>query len=382
MTNLSNNIPISLYIHIPWCVRKCPYCDFNSHAAKGPLPEEEYVDTLIADLRHDLSNYEIKRPLHTIFFGGGTPSLFSAKSIARILEAVNAQWGLTTSTEITLEANPGTIEHTSFTDLRQAGVTRVSLGIQSFDDAQLQRLGRIHSAEEAVRAVEALRTAGFINFNVDLMFGLPEQTLTQGLDDLQQAIALAPPHLSWYQLTLEPNTVFYKKPPRLPDHDAIADLHEQGQALLAQQGYAGYEISAYAQPHHRCAHNLNYWQFGDYLGIGAGAHGKITRANGEIIRTRKVKQPQSYLTQENVTAEIQLIALEQRAFEFMLNGLRLQEPISLELFKQRTGLEFTHLAPILEEAYERGFLERQGDRLYKTELGERFTDDLLQLFLL
>jgi oxygen-independent coproporphyrinogen-3 oxidase len=295
-------LPLSLYIHLPWCVQKCPYCDFNSHALKKALPEKEYLNCLLQDLEHDLETFNIDRPLHSIFIGGGTPSLFSPASFEYLLNEISKKICLPAGIEITMEANPGTVEHAAFRDYQTAGINRVSLGIQSFQNDKLKRLGRIHSSEEAQKAIETVQ-ASFENFNLDLMFGLPNQTIEDGLYDLTTGLAFQPTHLSWYQLTLEANTIFYKNPPALPSDEIIWMLQEQGQALLKQHGYHQYEISAYSKTDSQCKHNLNYWRFGDYLGTGAGAHGKITLSPNEVIRTRKIKQPQSYMTTDHCLAE-------------------------------------------------------------------------------
>lgn len=372
--------PTSLYIHIPWCVRKCPYCDFNSHQA-DTIPAEDYIDCLLEDLTHDLEKYKITQPLHTIFIGGGTPSLFSAAEIGRLLAGVDQHWAISTDTEVTMEVNPGTVEHDNFADYRDAGINRVSMGIQSFNTEQLKILGRIHSSDEAKQAIDTLRQS-FDNFNLDIMFGLPQQTLAEGLSDLQTAIDFAPTHLSWYQLTLEPNTVFYKKPPSLPDQDAIAELYEQGQALLAAHGYQQYEISAYAQPNRECLHNLNYWQFGDYLGIGAGAHGKITLPD-KTVRTRKVTMPNSYLARsgQNYHAAEQNIEPDALLFEFLLNRLRLNRAIKVSELPDTMSHEMLKNHPAFAEALQQGLLTLDKNTIRKTELGERYLNDLLGLFL-
>ncbi|MCV6606305.1 MAG: radical SAM family heme chaperone HemW, partial [Porticoccaceae bacterium] len=287
--------PLSLYIHIPWCVRKCPYCDFNSHTAGGELPEADYVAALLADLKNDLS-YVQGRRIHSIFFGGGTPSLFSPRAIQQILDGVAREIGFDSNIEITLEANPGTFEQQKFADFRAAGVNRLSIGIQSFDDLHLQQLGRIHSAREAHSVASMARAAGFDNFNLDLMHGLPGQSLDDALNDLRRAIAIEPNHLSWYQLTIEPNTAFYRQPPKLPEDSVLEAVFDHGQQLLADSGFEQYEVSAYARDGQASSHNLNYWQFGDYLGIGAGAHGKVTLAQKQqVIRSRKTRAPKDYL---------------------------------------------------------------------------------------
>ncbi|MSP53512.1 MAG: radical SAM family heme chaperone HemW [Gammaproteobacteria bacterium] len=389
---MSSTNPISLYIHLPWCVRKCPYCDFNSHVSKKPIPESEYIECLIADLQNDLTRYAIARPLQTIFMGGGTPSLFSPASIAKILTAVDQHWGIPTGTEITLEANPGTVEQAKFTGFLAAGINRLSIGVQSFQDDKLKTLGRIHDGQAAHSAFQAARDAGFKNINLDLMFGLPKQSISEGLADLQTAIDLQPEHLSWYQLTLEPNTVFYKKPPILPDIDLIDELQIQGQELLKQKGYPQYEISAYAQHGRQCRHNLNYWQFGDYVGIGAGAHGKITLANGDVRRTRKLQQPESYLKAraENFVgatrcspflAEEKTIDEQNICFEYLLNALRLNQAIDLEHMQQRTRLSNDIILSLLQEAINREFIIVENNKIIKTKLGAQFLNNLLELFL-
>ena len=376
--------PLSLYVHIPWCVRKCPYCDFNSHRAEANLPERAYIAALLDDLDAELPGVQGRR-IETIFFGGGTPSLFSAEAISQLLEGVRQRLGLAADAEITLEANPGTAEAGKFRGFRQAGVNRLSLGIQSFNDAQLLRLGRIHGRAEALRAVELARAAGFDNLNLDLMFGLPGQTAEEGLADIRTAIDLQPEHVSYYQLTLEPNTVFHKYPPRLPEDEAIWSLQQAGQAMLAEQGYRQYEVSAYARPGRRCRHNLNYWQFGDYLGIGAGAHGKITRMHtGEIIRTAKIRHPQHYLEvagQPERQATRTTVAPTDLRFEFLMNALRLREGFPASLLRDRTGLDLESLEPELSACLAEGLLEREDGVIRCSETGFNFLDNVLQRFL-
>lgn len=375
--------PLSLYIHIPWCVRKCPYCDFNSHQSDS-FDQAAYIECLLSDLKHDIAHYKITRPIHSIFIGGGTPSLFNAKSIAHLLNSVGELCSFENNIEITMEANPGTIEHDNFAAYREAGVNRLSLGIQSFDPEKLTILGRIHSGKEAITAVETVKSAGFDNFNIDLMFGLPKQSIDEGLADLQQAIDLAPTHISWYQLTLEPNTVFYKKPPRLPNEDLIADLHDAGQQLLAKHGFKHYEISAYAKNNKRCQHNINYWQFGDYLGIGAGAHGKISLADNTVKRTRKIKQPDSYMArkqQGNFLAADTIVTAEELPFEYMLNRLRLNQTIELSELPSNIDLKSNEPGSPLNLAVAKGLLRINKDTIQKTELGQRFLNDLLTLFI-
>ncbi len=390
-----SSIPLSLYIHLPWCIKKCPYCDFNSHEKKGDLPEAAYIERLLDDLKTQLNRYDITRPLHSIFIGGGTPSLFSGHSIARLLDGVNALMPIPKDTEITLEANPGTVEHDHFSAYQKAGINRISLGIQSFNDAHLAKLGRIHRSAEAKKAIETVQTY-FDNVNLDLMFGLPAQSIDEGLSDLETAISFAPTHLSWYQLTLEPNTVFYKERPPLPEDDDIAELYEQGQILLAKNGFKGYEISAYAkqisnrdsplplrersaakwQGEGYCKHNLNYWRFGDYLGIGAGAHGKITQNGHTILRTENPKQPTSYL--KNIPAKTRTVLEKELPFEYMLNRLRLHEPFSLSDWTFYTGLAADSIQPFLTRAVNEGFLEYLSDHTYqKTPKGHLFLNDCL-----
>ncbi|MCW5569337.1 MAG: radical SAM family heme chaperone HemW, partial [Dokdonella sp.] len=336
--------PLSLYIHIPWCVKKCPYCDFNSHALREGIPLGTYVDALLADLDGDLADFgeAARRPLASVFFGGGTPSLFTPAAIGRILDGVAARLAFAPGAEVTLEANPGTIEHGRFDGYRTAGVNRVSFGVQSFDDAMLARLGRIHSSDEATRAIDEARAAGFDNINLDLMYALPHQDLAGALADLERAVALAPEHLSHYQLTLEPNTLFAAKPPPLPDSDSAWDMQEHGQALLAAHGYLQYEVSAYARGGRRSAHNLNYWTFGDYLGVGAGAHAKLTdTTTGTIRRRAKQRTPRAYLEHAAGPRRIAtdtVVAAADLPFEFMMNALRLVDGVPMALFAQRTGL--------------------------------------------
>ncbi|MDE2088495.1 MAG: oxygen-independent coproporphyrinogen III oxidase-like protein [Gammaproteobacteria bacterium] len=374
--------PLSLYVHIPWCVRKCPYCDFNSHAAGAELPEKDYVDALSSDLEQDLSQAQ-GRVLESIFIGGGTPSLFSPRGIADLLAVVRARLPLRPDIEITLEANPGTMEQGKFREFRAAGVNRLSLGVQSFHDDLLRRIGRIHGRDQAVRAVEAAHEAGFDDFNLDLMYGLPGQSAAQALDDARTACDLAPAHISHYQLTLEPNTLFHRYPPPLPDDDACWDMQRRCQALLAGRGYAQYEVSAYARPGHRCRHNLNYWRFGDYLGIGAGAHAKITRP-GAIARAWKLRQPREYLDSAGSAARIGdtvRISPADAGFEFMLNALRLTQGVGAGLFHERTGLPLAMFEAALMEARRRCLLEEDRDCLRATPRGYRFLNDLVGLFL-
>jgi putative oxygen-independent coproporphyrinogen III oxidase len=376
------NIPLSLYIHFPWCVRKCPYCDFNSHAAKGEIPEAAYIAALIADLEHDLQ-FTSGRSLQSIFLGGGTPSLFSPAAIEQLLNAIQTRIAFSANCEITLEANPGTIEQQRFKDFKAAGINRLSIGIQSFQEDKLKVLGRIHGVKEAIRAAEMARAAGFTTFNLDLMFGLPQQSLDDALYDLKTAIDLKPTHISWYQLTLEPNTLFYHQRPTLPADESLWEMQQQGQALLDAAGYKQYEVSAYSQAKHQCLHNLNYWQFGDYLGIGCGAHAKITNEKNEVMRSSKWKNPRDYLQRKNDTysAEINCIDQDALPFEFMLNALRLQQDIPYQLFLERTGCSLEKIQPQIQQAIHRGLLRCEQQHWKVTDLGQRFLNDLVAIFL-
>jgi len=376
--------PLSLYVHIPWCVRKCPYCDFNSHAVRDELPEQAYVAALLEDLDAELQrNASSARALQSIFIGGGTPSLFGAAAIDRLLEGVAARLSLAPDIEVTMEANPGTFERQRFAAYRSAGINRLSIGIQSFDNACLQALGRIHDRNEAIAAAEAARQL-FPRLNLDLMHGLPGQTPSGALADLDQAIALQPDHLSWYQLTIEPNTEFHARPPQLPLDEALWEIQEQGQERLQQAGYKQYEISAYCQPGRQARHNLNYWRYGDYLGIGAGAHGKLSRWQaGQLLieRRHKARQPKSYFDPAQRLAGSETIAADERAFEFMLNALRLTDGVETALFETRTGLEFSRIEPIVTAARRKGLLEAEPQRLAPTLQGRLFLNDLLEMFL-
>ena len=373
--------PLALYVHIPWCIRKCPYCDFNSHAATPELPEHAYVAALLADLDVDLVHVH-GRPLESIFFGGGTPSLFSASALQTLLDGIEQRIRFSAQIEITLEANPGTFEQHKFAAYRALGINRLSIGIQSFADSKLQALGRVHSGTEAIAAIEMARKAGFDNFNLDLMHGLPDQSPAEALADLQTAIDLAPSHLSWYQLTMEPNTVFWNKPPVLPEDDVLWDIQEAGQALLAEHGYMQYEVSAYARAEHVAQHNVNYWSFGDFIGIGAGAHGKVSDPQGRIQRTWKTRQPTDYLHPEKAfLAGSNTLAAEDLPFEFLMNALRLTDGVELKLFSQRTGLGITALQDGLNQARQRGLLCTDPERLAASAQGQLFLNDLLQIFL-
>ena len=371
--------PLALYVHIPWCVHKCPYCDFNSHAAPSQLPEAEYVQSLLQDFDNDLS-LAAGRPLASIFIGGGTPSLFSAAALEQLINGLAQRIAFASTIEITLEANPGTFEQERFAAYRSLGINRLSMGVQSFNDRHLKALGRIHSSSEALRAVEIARKAGFDNLNLDLMHGLPNQQHSEAMADLQQAIELAPEHLSWYQLTIEPNTAFWSQPPILPEDDCLWDIQETGQALLQQHGYAQYEISAYAQPQRQAQHNLNYWTFGDYLGIGAGAHGKVTLADGRILRYRKTRQPNAYLANHSIAGE-QWLTDTELPFEYLMNALRLTQGTAASLFHERTGLPLIALEPAWQTAQNKGLMLADSQRLCTTERGALFLNDCLQLFL-
>jgi putative oxygen-independent coproporphyrinogen III oxidase len=371
--------PLSLYIHIPWCIKKCPYCDFNSHQKDGELPEQEYIDALLEDLAQD-SAYIQNRTLLSIFIGGGTPSLFSAKGFDYLLNKINRVIPFENSIEITLEANPGTFEQQKFSDFRRAGINRLSIGIQSFQKQFLQSLGRIHDDQEALKATDIATQAGFENFNLDLMFGLPNQRLEQALKDLEIAISCGPSHLSWYQLTVEPNTEFYSSPPPLPDDEKIFQIQQQGQALLAGKGYSQYEISAYCQPNKQSTHNLNYWRFGDYLGIGAGAHGKLTLSEeSRVIRTRKTRQPKHYLDKQKAyITETRTLTQADLPLEFMMNAMRLCEGASISAFEQRTGLSINVMDRELAQLRHAQLMVK--DKLRPTAKGQLFLNDLLSTF--
>jgi putative oxygen-independent coproporphyrinogen III oxidase len=381
--------PLALYVHMPWCVRKCPYCDFNSHAAPESIPQQQYVDALIEDLALDAAAAQ-GRALESVFFGGGTPSLFAPEQVGRFLQAARAQVPFAADVEITLEANPGTIEHGRFSGYRDAGINRVSLGAQTFDAAHLQTLGRIHGSGDIARAVEEVGRAGIENFNLDLMYGLPQQSLQQALADLDAALALGPAHLSHYQLTLEPGTVFYHRPPPLPDSEAIWQMQLDCQERLAARGYEHYEVSAYARPARRSRHNVNYWRFGDYIGVGAGAHGKLTwlgNAEGRraaIVRSARIKQPREFLRRSAAERISDRFVVEsaELPFEYMLNALRLTDSFAEADYESRTGLAFATVAGAVAEAEAKGLLERvEAGGWRVTDLGQRFLNDLQALFL-
>jgi oxygen-independent coproporphyrinogen-3 oxidase len=376
--------PLSLYIHIPWCVKKCPYCDFNSHEASQSLPEAEYVNALISDFENDWSRIE-PRQIHSIFIGGGTPSLFSANSFAVLLKNIRTISGYAEDIEITLEANPGTAEAEKFRAFREIGINRLSIGIQSFEDQQLKNLGRIHSSDESKQSIEIALQSGFDDFNLDLMHGLPGQTTEAALADIKTALSYRPTHLSWYELTIEPNTVFYSKPPSLPDDSLTAELQSNGRAFLDQSNYKQYEVSAYAKENRKSQHNINYWSFGDYIGIGAGAHGKLSnQKSNAIFRTRKHKQPQHYLRSElSRVAEILEVIEADRPLEFLLNALRLRRGFRQAEFEQRTGVPFSTIAKKVESLSNSGMLalDKADSRVRATDKGYQLLNSVLVEFL-
>ncbi len=377
-------LPLTLYVHLPWCVRKCPYCDFNSHEAPSRLPAKEYVDALLVDLELDLP-LVWGRTVQSIFFGGGTPSLFSAKWIECLLDGIRARLRVSPQAEITLEANPGTTEHDSFSAYRDAGINRFSLGAQSFNDSLLQRLGRIHGRAEIETAVESIQTAGISNFNIDLMYALPGQATGDALDDVRQALDCTPTHLSYYQLTVEPNTAFHANPPELPDDDTAWDMQEQCGKLLMEAGFRQYEISAWAREGFRCRHNLNYWCYGDFLGIGAGAHSKLTLPAEQSVRRRvRLRHPGSWLEAIQTgggLAEDRLVGEEDRVFEFFLNQLRLYDGVRKAQFTPRTGLSWGRVSVRVEKAIESGLLTDNNGVLKPTSLGWRFSNEVQAIFL-
>ncbi|MGH8140597.1 MAG: radical SAM family heme chaperone HemW [Steroidobacteraceae bacterium] len=373
--------PLSLYVHFPWCVRKCPYCDFNSYTLHGELAEDRYVEALVRDLETQAA--EVRgRDVGSIFLGGGTPSLFSPRAIGRVLDAARSHLSVARDAEVTMEANPGAIERGRFAEYRAAGVNRVSLGAQSFDPQRLKELGRIHSPDETRRAGQELHAAGLQNFNLDLMYALPGQDVTAAVEDVEAALALAPAHVSHYQLTLEPGTVFAAQPPALPTDDVAAEILEECSQRLADAGFAHYEISAYAKAERRCVHNLNYWAFGDYLGIGAGAHGKLSfPASRSVVRTVQTREPRRYLAIAPSMFTRRIVPTDELPFEFMLNALRLVEGFEISTFAQRTGLEWERVAARVWALAGRGLVAFQGTRLLPTPLGLRFLNDLLLSFL-
>lgn len=372
--------PLGLYIHLPWCERKCPYCDFNSHEAKQ-LPEEQYVSALLQDLEADLPLLG-ERSIETIFIGGGTPSLFSSRAIKGLMQGIVQRVPLANGFEATLEANPSSAEAAKFSDFRSAGINRLSLGVQSFNDSQLEALGRVHNSDQAHAAIEATHSAGFANFNIDLMHGLPGQNYQNAAQDLQHALDHDSTHISWYQLTIEPNTEFFNAPPTLPDEDALADIQEKGESLLQAAGFDQYEVSAYAKNHLHCRHNHNYWSFGDYIGIGAGAHSKVSRSNGSILRFAKTRQPQAYLnsTAENRKCQQRELNQSDLVGEYMLNALRLNGGFSFKAFSARTNLPVSNIQATLESLAQRGLLALDADGARATVTGRRFLDSVVTEF--
>jgi oxygen-independent coproporphyrinogen-3 oxidase len=374
--------PLSLYVHLPWCVRKCPYCDFNSYEARGEVPDRDYVDALLRDLDAE-AELACARSVQSIFIGGGTPSLFSGAAIRRLIDGIRARIAVAADAELTLEANPGSVEAGRFAVFREAGINRLSIGVQSFRDPQLAVLGRVHDGAEAVLAFQTARRAGFDNVNLDLMYGLPGDDLAGALADLERATELGPAHLSWYQLTLEPNTAFHRRPPALPAEDAVIEIEERGRSLLAAQGYGRYEVSAYAAPGRRCVHNLNYWQFGDYLGIGAGAHGKITLPGERAIARRaKLRNPRTYMEQAGsaAAATLERIDAEQLTVEFMMNALRLADGVSAACYPERTGQPIDAIAAPVGDAVRRGWMSADAGVLKATPAGLHVLNSLLALF--
>jgi oxygen-independent coproporphyrinogen-3 oxidase len=385
-TRSNRTIPLSLYIHIPWCVQKCPYCDFNSHQLKGNIPEKEYIAHLLDDLQQDIPlvthNSEV-REVSTIFIGGGTPSLLSVEGMQTLLDGVRKRIPIAANAEISMEANPGTVEAERFKGYAQAGVNRISIGVQSFQAEHLSILGRIHDSQQAHRAIELAQSLGLKSFNTDLMHGLPQQSIDNALSDLNKAIAHNPPHLSWYQLTIEPNTLFYSKPPELPNDDLLWDIQEQGQQILEANGYIQYEISAYAKKGHQCRHNLNYWRFGDYLGIGCGAHAKITDLNTHSIkRSNKVKHPKGYMDiSKSYVNELITISDEDLAFEFFMNRFRLMEACHKTEFARHTGRElYKSEQAVLHKATDKGLIIDSANTWQLSQLGKRYLNTLLADF--
>lgn len=381
---MKSPIPLALYIHIPWCEKKCPYCDFNSHQQRGDVDEAAYISALLSDLDNDIAGFSQQlqdRQLSSIFIGGGTPSLFSPDSFKDLLNGVQQRIAFSSEIEITSEANPGSSEIEKFSGFREAGVNRLSIGIQSFNQQHLLALGRVHNANDALKAAGIARSAGFENFNLDLMFGLPKQSVEQAIQDLEQAIELTPSHLSCYQLTIEPNTLFHHQPPVTPGHESLWEMQAALQHRLTTAGYRQYEVSAYAQPEHRCKHNLNYWQFGDYLGIGAGAHSKITGSNYDISRRWKIKHPNSYLKSDTYVGGHETVDLEQAPFEFMLNALRLTDGFDLALFEQRTGRPISCVSEVIDKHTALELIDIDQSWFCPTERGKQLLDTMLQDYL-
>ncbi len=376
MLKCGMNIPLSLYIHIPWCVRKCPYCDFNSHALREELPERDYIARLLYDLQTHQKHYQ-NRPIHSIFIGGGTPSLFSAHAYQQLFSALRSELEIPSDIEITLEANPGVSEQQRFHGFHEAGINRISLGVQSWQPQKLQSLGRIHDEKQAYQAVERVKAAGFTNFNIDIMHSLPQQSVAEAIADLRSTVLCEPTHVSWYQLTLEPNTYFHRFPPQLPDDETQWEIQKQGQQILQGAGFIQYEVSAYCRADYYSRHNLNYWQFGDYIGIGAGAHSKITDVNGSITRYWKVKNPRDYLNKPNLLDGQAQIPREDRLFEFMMNALRVYQPIFFPLICDRTGLTQEYIQKTLREKLDVELVNITDEHITLTPLGRRFLNQLL-----
>lgn len=383
MHNSNDLIPLSLYIHVPWCERKCPYCDFNSHQAKTDINEPAYIDALLADLDADIAEFGDNiqsREIQTVFIGGGTPSLFKSQSYEQLFRGLKQRLNFAANIEITLEANPGSSEMAKFSGFRQAGINRLSIGVQSFNQTHLSKLGRVHSSAEAIAAAQYAKEAGFDNFNLDLMFGLPDQNINQALSDLQQAIELSPTHLSCYQLTIEPNTLFHHNPPITPQEEALWDMQEALQSSLSNSGYHQYEVSAYAKTNRRCQHNLNYWHFGDYLGIGAGAHGKLSTKEG-VYRTWKIKHPNSYLSRNSKLGGKDLITGFTLAFEYMLNALRLNDGFTLSEFEYRTKLDRAAIFELLNKHQNSGLIQQNLDHIQPTPFGHNMLNNMLEDYL-
>lgn len=374
--------PLSLYVHLPWCLHKCPYCDFNSYRAAGAVPEHRYVDALLRDLDAE-ADLVAGRPIESVFIGGGTPSLFAGSAIARLLEGVRARVDVADDAEITLEANPGASDAARFAAYRRAGVTRLSIGVQSFRTTQLRALGRVHDEHDAERAVRAAHAAGFDNVNVDLMYGLPGDSVAGAIGDVERAVALEPSHVSWYQLTLEPHTAFHRRPPPLPPEDVLLEIETRCRALLASAGYERYEVSAYARSGYRCRHNLNYWRFGDYIGIGAGAHGKVTAPDGAVVRRAKTRNPRTYMEVAGTDAAVRIeriTAPSDIVLEFMMNALRLADGVAVDEFEASTGQRVGSIEAPLAAAIDRGWIERDGSRIRPTPRGYALLNEVLALF--
>ena len=378
-------IPIGLYIHIPWCEKKCPYCDFNSHEIKRNKfthkTNKEYLNALFDDIDYEVVQQNSKVKISSIFIGGGTPSLMPPQFYFELFEKLRRSFDFTQDVEVTLEANPGAVDINHFKGFKQVGINRLSIGCQSFSDAQLNSLGRVHKSCDIYTAYEAARKSGFENINLDLMHGLPDQSVEQGITDLRKAIALSPEHISWYQLTIEQNTIFHKTPPILPEENILINLFERGDLLLKEQGYNQYEVSAYSRENNICAHNLNYWQFGDYIGIGAGAHGKITQVNGEVIRKWKTRMPEDYITKKNKLSGHQIIKTDNLPSEFMMNALRLNQGFTEHLYENRTGLKFINIKKIINSLISKGLIQKNKSFYNTTSKGKLFLDDLLVNFL-